>query len=140
MSWVGGQSMVLMSLAETFLLSGRSRQAADTAQRALDMAREHKERGREAWAWRLLGEMTLRGEDPTGASAEAPFSHALALATELEMRPLVGRVRLGLGRWQLKVGDRAKAAEHLSAAAVMFRELGMRFWLAQTEPALAALP
>ena len=139
MSWVGGQSMVLMCLAETSLLSDRSRQAAETAQRALDIAREHKERGREAWAWRLLGEIALRGDDPAGGSAEASFSRALTLGTELEMRPLVGRARLGLGRWQQKVGDGAKAAEHLSAAAGLFRELGMRFWLAQAETALTAL-
>src|SRR5438034_8524268 len=139
MSWVGGQSMVLMCLAETSLLSDRSRQAAETAQRALDIDREHKERGREAWAWRLLGEIALRGDDPAGGSAEASFSRALTLGTELEMRPLVGRARLGLGRWQQKVGDGAKAAEHLSAAAGLFRELGMRFWLAQAETALTAL-
>jgi transcriptional regulator with AAA-type ATPase domain/tetratricopeptide (TPR) repeat protein len=139
MSWVGGQSMVLMCLADTSLLSGRSRQAAETAQRALDIAREHKERGREAWAWRLLGEIALRGDDQAGGSAEASFSRALTLGTELEMRPLIGRARLGLGRWQQKVGDRAKAGEHLSAAAGLFRELGMRFWLAQAETALTAL-
>src|SRR2546423_14862284 len=131
--------MVLMCLAETSLLSGRERQAAETAQRALDIAREHKERGRDAWAWRLRGEIALRSKDPADASAEASFSRALPLGTELEMRPLVARARLGLGGWQQKVGDRAKAGEHLSAAAGLFRELGMRFWLAQAETALTAL-
>jgi len=107
------------------------------ARRALDLAQGHKERGHEAWVWRLLGEISLRSElGDTGAEA---FQQARALAEELEMRPLVAHARLGLGRWHLRAGRRAEAEEHLSGAAGLLSKLGMRFWLVQAEAALANL-
>jgi hypothetical protein len=45
------------------------------------------------------------------------------------MRPLVAHCHLGLGRLDRRVGDRARAGEHLALAATMYREMEMRFWL-----------
>jgi hypothetical protein len=74
------------------------------------------------------------------AEAETATSHdgaALALANELRMRPLVAHCHLGLGRLDRRTGQPDRAREHLAAAAMMYREMDMRFWLDQVEAELA---
>ena len=58
-----GQSLRTMWLSEAYLLAGREADAHAAAQRALGLARQYKERGHEAYALRLLGEIVAR-EDP----------------------------------------------------------------------------
>jgi len=57
----------------------------------------------------------------------------LALATELGMRPVVAHCYLGLGKVSRRTGKREQAQEHLTTATTMYREMGMRYWLAQAE-------
>src|SRR5262249_61362969 len=106
--------------------------------RALALAREHKERGHEAWSLRILGEIPLRSELGV-PDAEEALQRALSLATELEMRPLMAHGRFGLGRWLARAGRRQDGETHLRAAAALFGELGMRVWAAQVDAALAGL-
>jgi hypothetical protein len=105
-------------------------QAHEVAERASRRAREHRERGSEAGAVRLLGEIALRCED---SAAEEHFHVALALSGQLGMRPLVAHCHLGLGKLYRRTDDAAKAHEHLSAACTMYREMGMTFWLEKAE-------
>jgi transcriptional regulator with AAA-type ATPase domain/tetratricopeptide (TPR) repeat protein len=134
----GWHSRVLTGLGLSYLLAGRAGDAQLAIRRALGLAREHKERGHEAWSWRILGEIPLRSELEVPEAEEA-LHRALSLATELEMRPLMAHARLGLGRWYTHVGRRADAEPHLHAAVVLFGELQMRFWATQAESALARL-
>ena len=134
----GWHSRVLASLGHAYLLAGRAPDALETARRALEIARAHKERGHEAWAWRLLGEVALRSELNVPEAEEA-LHRALTLATELEMRPLIAHSRLGFGRWFRRTGKRADAEAHMRAAVALFGELGMRLWVAQAESALESL-
>jgi hypothetical protein len=53
------------------------------------------------------------------------------------LRPLVAHCHLGLGKLYGRTGDRARAEEHISTAATMYREMGMTFWLEKAEAALA---
>src|SRR5262249_20129088 len=76
----------LVWLAEAHLLAGRRREAADFAGRALAHARERDERGHEAMALRLLGEIAARADAPSVEEAEAHYRQARALAEELGMR------------------------------------------------------
>ena len=57
----------------------------------------------------------------------------MALAEELGTRPSVALCHLGLGRLYRQTGNESKAREHLSAAAAMFREMDMPYYLKQTE-------
>jgi DNA-binding NtrC family response regulator/tetratricopeptide (TPR) repeat protein len=134
----GWHSRVLTGLGHAYLLAGRLGDALQATSRALEIAREHKERGHEAWAWRLLGEVSLRSELSV-PDAEQAIHRALTLATELEMRPLAAHGRLGLGRWFRRAGKRADAEAHMRAAAQLYGELGMRFWVSQAESALETL-
>jgi DNA-binding NtrC family response regulator/tetratricopeptide (TPR) repeat protein len=134
----GWHSRVFNALGLAYLIAGRAADALRVTRRALDLAREHKERGHEAWALRVLGEIPLRSELGVPEAEEA-LHQALALATELEMRPLVAQGRLGLGRWHRRAGQRAEAEDHLRAALTLFSVLGMRFWAAQAESTLESL-
>jgi tetratricopeptide (TPR) repeat protein len=57
MGTTGGQSLRVGYVSEAYLLAGRMQEAVQLAGRALGLARAHKERGHEAWALRLLGEI-----------------------------------------------------------------------------------
>ena len=92
-----GQSLRTIWLSEAYLLAGREADARAAAQRALGLARQHKERGHEAYTLRLLGEIAAR-EDPLDiGKAEDHYRQALALAEELGMRPLIAHCHVGLG-------------------------------------------
>ena len=52
------------------------------------------------------------------------------------MGPLVAHCHLGLGRLYRRTGDSAKAEEHLTTAATMYREMSMTFWLEKAEAEL----
>ena len=80
----------LTQLGEGLLAAGQLDRARTVVQRALDLARTHKERGHEAWALRLRGDVAGRGDRAEADGALESLGQALALAEELEMRPLVG--------------------------------------------------
>jgi tetratricopeptide (TPR) repeat protein len=105
--------------------------------RDLAHAREHQERGHEAWALWLLGEIAARREPPEVDKAEEFYSQALPLAEELGMRPLQAHCHRGLGTLYVATGQREQARAELSTAIEMYRTMDMTFWLPQTEAGLA---
>ena len=134
-----GQSLRTISLSEAYLLAGREADARAAAQRALGLARQHKERGREAYTLRLLGEIAAR-EDPLDiGKAENHYRQALTLAEELGMRSLVAHCNVGLGRLYRCAGERQKAEEHLTTGVSMMREMEMGLWLEKAEAELKEL-
>jgi tetratricopeptide (TPR) repeat protein len=126
-----------LHLGETHVLAGRLEEAYTLAEGALAHAHGHQERGRQAYALRLLGEVAARRKPPEIALAEAYYQQALALAKELGMRPLVAHCHLGLGKLSLKTGQREQAGAELTAAIDLYRAMDMTFWLPQAEATLA---
>jgi tetratricopeptide (TPR) repeat protein len=118
------------------MLAGRLDVARTLAHRALALAREHGERGHEAWALRLYGETSARSDPLEARQADRYYLQASALATLLGMRPLVAHCHLGLGQLYGRAADGARAREHLTTAAAMYREMDMGLWLTQAETAL----
>jgi hypothetical protein len=49
---------------------------------------------------------------------------------------MIARSRLGLGRLYARTRRPDEAREHLAAATTLYREMDMRFWLAQAEAAM----
>ncbi len=135
----GGRAPLLVCLGEAYLLAGRPGDARGSAAGALTLAREHGERGHEAWALKLEGEIALRGGAGQLDVARAQVGAGLALSTDLDMRPLVARCRHALGRVEALAGRGAEAQVHLAAAAAQFRDMGMTLWLGEAEAALAGL-
>ena len=84
------ETLCSLPLGEAQLLAGRLEEAHALAERALALARAHQERGNEAYALRLLGEIAARGDPSEHTQAEVHYRQALALAEELGMRPTPG--------------------------------------------------
>jgi tetratricopeptide (TPR) repeat protein len=133
------QALSRLSLGEAQLLAGHLEEAHALAKRALAHACEHQERGDQAYALRLRGEIAARREPPEADRAGDDYRHALALAEELGMRPLVAHCHLGLGTLSVTIGSRAEARAELSTAMDLYRVMDMTFWLPQAEAALAQL-
>ncbi|MBI2080770.1 MAG: hypothetical protein HYT86_03440, partial [candidate division NC10 bacterium] len=100
-------------------------------------ARDRGERGHEAYALRLLGEIAAHSDPPDAERAEDHYQQSLALAEELGMRPLVAHCHLGLGALYPKVARLEQARAELSSAVELFRSMEMTLWLSQAEAALA---
>src|SRR5262249_60299180 len=95
--WVAG-------LGERYGLAGPLEEAMQWAGRAVVYSRDHRERGHQAWALRLLAAIAAQRESPEVEPAEDYFRKALTLAEELGMRPLVAHCHLGLGTLYRKMG------------------------------------
>jgi tetratricopeptide (TPR) repeat protein len=121
------------------VLAGQFDEALALAQRVLAFARERGQRGMGAWSLRLLAEIASHRDPPTIAESEKSYAEALALAEELEMRPLAARCHLGLGRLYRKTGEPQKAQSELAAAVEEFSSMEITFWGEQADAALKAL-
>ena len=60
-------------LGEAYLLAGRLDEAGTQAQRALEFSRAHQERGHEAYALRLLGEIAAQRTTARGRAGRSPL-------------------------------------------------------------------
>jgi DNA-binding NtrC family response regulator/predicted ATPase len=116
-----GHSQWVAWLAHAHLLAGRPGEARRLAAEALRLSQQRGERGYEAWALYILGEIEYRH-----ASAAAADFHrqALALALELGMRPLAARIHLALAR-PGGPGAARVAGEHLEEARRLLTSLAM---------------
>jgi class 3 adenylate cyclase/tetratricopeptide (TPR) repeat protein len=126
-------------LAASCLLAGCLDEARELGPQELKLARARKARGREAWVLRLLAELAAHREVSNVEAAEIHYRQALALASELGMRPLVAHCHLGLGKLYRRTAKREQAHEHLTAATTLYREMDMRYWLGQAEAELRKL-
>ena len=134
---VGEQALCSLSLGEAQMLAGHLEEAHALAERALALAREHQERGHQAYALRFLGDIAARHEPPEPEPAEAYYHQAQALADELGMRPLLAYCHRGLGTLYATLGRGDEARTALAAAIALYRTMDMTFWLPQAEAALA---
>ena len=118
MAMIQWRSPLIARLGETYLLASRPEDALTLMRRGLTLAREHGHRGSEAWAFRVPGEIASHGGHPDLVTAEAHYSAALALASELGMRPLVAHCHLGLGKLYRRSGKREQVGPSESEALI----------------------
>jgi class 3 adenylate cyclase/tetratricopeptide (TPR) repeat protein len=136
METAGFHTLCCLSLGEAQVLAGRLEEAHVLADSVLAYTCEHQERGNQAYALRLLGDIGARHEPPQSDRAETHYQQALALAEELGMRPLVAHCHRVLGNLYLKSGRRGEARAELSAAIELYRAMEMTFWLHEAQRAL----
>jgi class 3 adenylate cyclase/tetratricopeptide (TPR) repeat protein len=129
----------LVRLSEAYLLAGRTEDALERAQGALDFSRDQKLRGYEACALRLLGDITARCDPRAVRLAAEHYQNGLALSESLGMRPQVAHCHLGLGKLYRRTGKRERAQEHLTAATTMYREMDMTYWLQRADAEMREL-
>jgi tetratricopeptide (TPR) repeat protein len=104
----------------------------------LTLARRQQERGHEAWGLRLLGAIASRRDPCDVETAKGYYREALALASELGMRPLVAHCHFEFGKLLRQLPEVEQARRHLDTAATLYREMDMRWWLDQLEAELRA--
>ena len=116
-------------LSEGHLLLGHLEKADILAERALKIAKQHKEHAHEAWALKLLGDVAL-GHNPVKTQlAESYYRHAFAVSLELGMRPLEAHCHAGLGKVFAAVGAAEQARVEMAAAIDLYRSMEMNVWL-----------
>ncbi len=120
-------SLGIVHLGEANLRAGQLEAAERAANQALKIARARGERGYEAWALRLSGD--IAAHHGARADASEAYRGAMALAEELEMRPLVAHCHVSFGRVLAAAAEREAAMDHLGTARAMFSGMGMTFWL-----------
>src|SRR5262249_5940974 len=103
-------------LAESCRVVGRVAEARDLGQQELELARARKARGREAWVCHLLGALAADRDHPDPQIAESHYRDAMAMASELGMRPLIAHCHLGLAKLCRRTAKPEKAREHLTVA------------------------
>jgi tetratricopeptide (TPR) repeat protein len=133
------QSLRTVWLSEAYLLAGRGADALAAVQRALRLARQHKERGHEAYTLRLLGEIAAREDPLDNEKAEDHYHQALALAEEFGMRPLIAHCHVGLGKLYRRIKKREQVEQHLTTGTTMMREMEMGLWLEKAQAELNEL-
>jgi tetratricopeptide (TPR) repeat protein len=128
---------LLSYLSEAYLLDGRPDDALPLAVSSLELSHNRQERGFQAYALRLLGEIATFRDALQDAPAESYYRQASALAERLGMRPLQAHSHLGLGTLYAKIGRPEPARAELCAAIELYRAMEMTFWLPQAEVAMA---
>jgi tetratricopeptide (TPR) repeat protein len=123
---VGSLGAVYYWLGRTRLLLGLDG-AQGLAERALTSSPHQP--GFAALALQLLGDLAARPDRFDVERGEAYYRQALTLAEPRGMRPLVAHCHRGLGKLYRHIGERERAHECLAAAATMYRDMRMKFWL-----------
>jgi class 3 adenylate cyclase/tetratricopeptide (TPR) repeat protein len=118
-------------LGHACLRLGRTEDAQRFARRALE-ASEVRPLFTPRVLW-LLADIASHPDRFDPEDGETRYGKAMAAAEAQEQRPVLAHCHLGLGKLFSRVGKRQAAAEHLTIAATMYRDMEMRFWLGETE-------
>jgi class 3 adenylate cyclase len=129
--YVGLLGWLFLRLGRAALVLGRLDDARRLGDRALEASLNQP--GFAAHAHLLLGDIVVHPERFDAEAGEIHFRDALAFAEKLGMRPLVAHSRHGLGKIYRRTGKPDQTRDQFTAATAMYREMGMRFWLEQTE-------
>jgi tetratricopeptide (TPR) repeat protein len=133
------RAFMLMNLSEAKRLIGQLEESYTQLQEALTLSRSRKERGNQAWCLCLTSEITLLIDPSNVEQALDCYQQALTIAEELGMRPLQAHCHRGLGHLYSQTEQAEQARAELSMAIEMYRDMGMTFWLPETEATLAAV-
>jgi tetratricopeptide (TPR) repeat protein len=126
-----------VGLADAELQAGHLDEADCLAGRALSLARAHGERGSEAYALHVLGEIFVRRVPIQQTQAEDRYLQALDVAETLGMRPLQAHCRYSLATLFAITGRRKLARIELSKAIEQYQAMEMHLWLGPATAALA---
>jgi hypothetical protein len=121
--------------ASAYLAADRPAEAQGEIEQGLSLASERRARGYRAQLLRLRGEaLACRPAEDTGRARQC-LDEALAVATELGMRPEIAHCHAGLAWVHRRAGERSAAETHLATATALFRDLGMTFWAIRADAA-----
>lgn len=128
-SWLGWIYLELCDLenARSFL------------QEALRLSQKYNEKPVEGGSWLGLGIVMGKAEPIEIDKAEGYILKGIAIGKEIRSKPLYAAGYLYLGQLYLNAGKREKAIDNLKLSQKMFREMGMDYWLGQSQELLDTL-
>jgi class 3 adenylate cyclase/tetratricopeptide (TPR) repeat protein len=121
-------SFALTALSEAALLAGDLGRALTTVTQALQQIRSHEERGAEAYACWLLANIHSTYDSDIETTAEM-FETAIAIATELHLKPLLAHCHLGIAALYLRRSRRPQGNAHRDRGQHLLETLGMKPWI-----------
>ena len=127
------EAQFLAWLAHGQGLAGQSSEALASARTALELSQRGQQRGQEAWALRIFGEIVMLATPNDVDVADEYLRQAAERATALAMRPLVAHCHAGLAKLSRRTGQRVETGMHWQTASAMYREMGMTYWLEKLE-------
>jgi tetratricopeptide (TPR) repeat protein len=128
---VGHRSWAYHAVGRALLRLGQLDKAHGLAQRAIETST--RQPGFAAHAHHLLGDIAAEADRFDHEDGVGHYRDALALAQRHGMRPLVAHCHLGLGKIHRRAGKAEDAEKHHATATAMYRDMDMRFWLAQAQ-------
>src|SRR5262249_44442977 len=96
-------------------------------------------RGVRAEALRVLGDIERHSSAQNPSACEEAYREALALSSALGMRPTVAHCQRGLALVYRQQRKEQAARQHQHAAAELYGEMGMTYWLDSMKAETAAL-
>jgi tetratricopeptide (TPR) repeat protein len=96
MEWAANHAIRLLWLGRAHLLAGHGDIATRLGLRALELARRLGERGHEAYALQMLGDLAGKAVPPDVERRSEHYRAALTLAEALGMRPLAAAIASSL--------------------------------------------
>ena len=127
---VGHRAWSYHAVGRACLRLDQLQDAQRLAGRSLEFSERHPAIA--AHALHLLGEVAADSRHFDAESGTGHYRQALALSEQYGMRPLAAHCHLGLAKLYQRTGQPEEAREMLVAAATVYRELNMNFWLKQT--------
>jgi tetratricopeptide (TPR) repeat protein len=127
----GAQGTRLHALGRASLALGRLDEAQRLGERAVEASTHQPAYA--AHAWHLLGDVAAHVNGFDGERGLACYLEALERAEPRGMRPLIAHCHLGIGRVNRGLGRGRTADEHLARASVLYRDMGLSYWLDRAE-------
>jgi class 3 adenylate cyclase/tetratricopeptide (TPR) repeat protein len=133
------RALTLTWLAEAYLAAGRFNDAQSCAQQAIDLAKQNKEPGHGALAFKVYADIAAQHAPEEIEQTETSYRRALELACSMGMRPLQAHCHAGLARLYLAVGACDLARRESEAASGLYRATAMTAWQVTMENNLTRL-
>jgi tetratricopeptide (TPR) repeat protein len=128
------RALSLAWLGDAHRRDGQVAHAVATIDQAVQATRAPGQRAGEVEVLLAVAALHTSSGSPDLDAARSAAQQALSLADGLGARPLVARAYLALGHVSRQTGASVQAAENLARAAAMFTEMGMSYWLEQSNP------
>lgn len=117
-----GWRYLFLAQGRAYLAVGRHAEARAAAERALALAETREERPQQAYAIKLLGDISAASSDRSGPEAERCFQLALELAEKCTMRPLMARCCEALANAAMRGGRPDRARRYATQAAELSQQ------------------
>jgi len=132
-------SLAYCGMGLVCLDSGDSEAARGHIEESLKLAKKQGERDQEGRSTVALGRLIGKADPSQSAKAEGLILEGINILEQLKLKTYQAEGCLCLGELYADTGQKEKAFKTLKKAEVMFREMGMVYWLAKTEKALERL-